>query len=106
MYNAGQYEHPIAKKSLAYIKRLLKGKSGATAFGGHNYYATLYAGQAMYLSSEENWKSYFPSTRDFFIKNQNSDGSWTGDSVGETYGSAIALLTLQLPYANLPILQR
>lgn len=106
LYNAGQYEHPVAKKSLQYIKNLLKGKNSATAFGGHNYYATLYAAQAMYLSSEEDWKSYFPDVRDYFLRAQNSDGSWTGDSVGETYGTAVALIVLQLPYARLPILQR
>ncbi len=106
MYNAGEYENPIALKSLEYLKKHLKGKSGARTFGGHQYYATLYAGQAMYLSSEENWKSYFPHTRDWLIGAQASDGSWQGDGVGTTYGTAIALMTLQLPYKNLPLLQR
>jgi hypothetical protein len=62
--------------------------------------------QAMYLSSEANWKGYFPATRDWLIQIQGGDGSWNGDSVGTTYGTAVALLILQLPYANLPILQR
>jgi len=106
MYNAGNYEHPVAKKALEYIKKLTKGASGAHAFGGHQYYSMLYTGQAMYLSSAENWKGYFPGARDFLIQNQGKDGSWNGDGVGETYGTAIALLTLQLPYAHLPILQR
>jgi len=106
MYNAGEYENPIAVKSLAYLKNHLKGKEGARTFGGHQYYATLYAGQAMYLSSEENWQDYFPHTRDWLIDAQADDGSWQGDGVGPVYGTAIALLTLQLPYANLPILQR
>ena len=34
------------------------------------------------------------------------DGSWNGDQVGGTYGTAVALLILQLPYKNLPIMQR
>lgn len=106
MYNAGEYEHPVAKKALEYTKKMLKGQAGAHAFSGHFYYGTLYTGQAMYLSSHENWKGYFPGIRDYFIQNQAKDGSWTGDGVGETYGTAIALLTLQLPYAYLPILQR
>lgn len=106
MYNAGQYEHPVAKKALEYVKRMLKGQNGAQAFGGHYFYSTLYTGQAMYLSSHENWKGYFPSIRDHLVNNQSKDGSWNGDGVGETYGTAIGLLTLQLPYAHLPILQR
>ncbi len=106
LYNAGQYEHPIADKCLKYIKNLLKGRSGVNAFGGHNYYATLYCAQAMWLSSEENWKGYFPAVRDYLQNAQAGDGSWMGDGVGTTYGTSIALLTLQLPYNHLPILSR
>ncbi len=106
MYNAGQYEHPVAKKSLEYIKKLMKGQNGAQAFGGHYFYSTLYTAQAMYLSSKENWKEYFPAVRDHLINSQSKDGSWNGDGVGETYGTAIALIAMQLPYAHLPILQR
>lgn len=106
LYNAGQYEHPVADKCLKYIKNLLKGRSGVSAFRGHNFYATLYCAQAMWLSSEENWKGYFPAVRDHLIKTQSGDGSWMGDGVGTTYGTAIALITLQLPYNHLPILSR
>jgi len=106
---AGAYEHPVAKKALGYILKKLKAARWNTSsvFSGHQYYAILYTGQAMYLSSEENWKQFFPPTRDFLIRAQNDgDGSWQGDGVGKTYGTSIALLTLQLPYKCLPILQR
>ena len=106
MYNAGQYEHPVAKKALEYIRKQLKGTNGARAFGGHQFYATLYTAQAMYLASEKDWNNYFPKLRDNLVKTQSKDGSWMGDGVGETYGTAIALLAMQLPYGNLPILQR
>ncbi len=105
LYNAGRYEHPVAERCLAYLKNLLAGNSGR-AFGGHEFYSMLYLAQAMYLSSEDNWRGYFPDTRDRLVKTQQPDGSWMGDSVGTTYGTAIALITLQLPYQYLPILQR
>ena len=105
LYNAGEYEHPVAKKCLAYMKDLMK-KNPNQAYSGHRFYTMLYLSQAMYLSSEENWNDYFPQTRDELIKTQASDGSWNGDGVGTTYGTAIGLLTLQLPYKYLPILQR
>ena len=35
-----------------------------------------------------------------------SDGGWQGDQVGTTYGTAIALVVLQLPYDYVPIFQR
>lgn len=106
MYNAGQYENPVAEKSLAYIKKLGKDNGWSRVYGGHKYYAMLYTSQAMYLSSEENWKWFFPSVRDELLNEQSSAGGWQGDSVGTTYGTSIALLILQLPYGYLPILQR
>ena len=106
LYNAGDYENPIALKALDYLKKHLKGTASRRVWAGHAFYTTLYASQAMYLSSEENWKGFFPERRDHLLKQQKEDGSWMGDHVGETYGTALALLVLQLPYRYLPILQR
>ncbi len=108
LYNAGQYENPVAEKCLANLLGLLKNANGKTSavFSGHEFYAILYTGQAMYLSSKDNWNYFFPTCRDDLVRRQASDGSWNGDGVGQTYGTAIALLTLQLPYKYLPILQR
>lgn len=106
MYNAGHYEDPVALKALEYVKRLLAGNAHAYPSGGHEYYAMLYVAQAMYLSSEENWIQYFPRVRDNLIKTQSSSGGWTGDGIGEVYGTSIALVTLQLPYGYLPVFQR
>lgn len=105
LYNAGEYDNPIAIKSLEYLKKnvdMISNRMG----DGHGFYEMLYLAQAMYLSSEENWKSYFPNTMNKLIKIQGNDGSWKGDYVGDVYGTSIALLTLQLPYQYLPILQR
>ena len=106
MYNAGQYEDPVALKALEYVKRLLAGNTPGYPSGGHEFYAMLYVGQAMYLSGEDNWNQYFPRVRDNLIKTQSSSGGWTGDGIGEVYGTSIALLTLQLPYGYLPVFQR
>jgi hypothetical protein len=106
LYNAGEYEHPVAERCLAYLKNLTKGGNNARVFSGHRFYSMLYMSQAMYMSSEQNWREYFPGVRDELIKTQSPDGSWMGDSVGTTYGTAIGLVTLQLPYRYLPIYQR
>jgi len=105
LYNAGEYENPVALKSLDYLLKNVRGQE-QQRFSGHLFYGQLYMAQAMYLSSQANWNSYFPQTRDWLIQSQGSDGSWNGDHVGTTYGTAVALLILQLPYAHLPILQR
>lgn len=106
-YNAGEYDNPLAKKALEYVKkRIGTGGSGRHGSWGHFYYAHLYMSQVMWLSGEEDWKWYFPPMRDWMIEQQAADGSWDGDGVGTTYGTAIALVILQMPYGYLPILQR
>ncbi len=105
LYNAGDYDNPVALRALDFIKKRLKGGTSARVFGGHWYYSNLYAAQAFYLSGEKNWATYFPKCREAFLKKQAQNGSWGGE-VGETYCTAIALLCLQLPYRYLPILQR
>ena len=105
LYNAGEYDNPIALKALEFLKKNIDFKSNKMT-GGHEFYEMLYISQAMYLSSEENWKLFFPFAMDKLIKRQDLDGAWKGDYVGEIYGTSIALLVLQLPYQYLPILQR
>jgi len=106
LYNAGQYEHPVAVGALRYTRDRLKNRNMRSVFGGHQFYGMLYAMEAMFLSGEENWRATFPRVRDDLVKQQADDGSWQGDSVGRVYGTAIALIVLQLPYRRLPILQR
>lgn len=105
MYSAGQYENDVAHKCLDYCVKHVKSNPGIFD-QGHKFYAMLYLAQAMYLSSDENWKMYFPRVRDDLLRTQGSSGEWHGDGVGDTYGTAIATIVLQLPYANLPIFQR
>ncbi len=102
-YNAGEYTNPRAKKALEYCKPLIKPRGSK---GGHDYYAHLYFAQALYISDDPYWDSYFPKRRDYLLEQQRPDGSWWGDGVGDAYGTAVALIVLQLPYNQLPIMQR
>jgi hypothetical protein len=104
-YNAGQYENPHVVKALEYCKSRV-GRGQRSGVDMHYYYAHLYMAQIMWLSGEKNWEWYYPQMRDTLLTLQESDGSWDGDSVGKTYGTAIALIILQLPYRNMPIMQR
>jgi squalene cyclase len=102
-YNAGDYTNPRAKRALEFAKDKIR-PNGTS--GGHDYYAHLYLAQALYVSSDPYWQEYFPQRRDYLIQDQKSDGSWLGDGVGDVYGTAIALIILQLPYNQIPIMQR
>lgn len=105
-YNAGQYDNPLAERSLAFVKQHIGRGGRQSGNWGHYYYAHFYMAQVMWLSGEQDWQWYFPTKRDWLLTAQNPDGSWDGDYVGRVYGTAIALVILQIPYGYLPILQR
>jgi hypothetical protein len=105
-FNAGQYDNPMAKNALKYCKNSIGLDPGGGQVWGHWFYAHMYMSQVMYIAGENEWKEYYPKLRDHLIATQSEDGSWQGDSVGRVYGTAIGLIILQLPYNNLPIMQR
>ncbi len=108
LYSAGQFEHPVALGALRYVDERLKASGGNVlqAFPGHTYYALLYCGQALWFTGERRWKALFPRLRDALVLARNPAGVWTGDGVGVTFGTSVALIVLQLPYRQLPLLQR
>jgi len=109
LYNAGQYDSKLADSCLEYVKKqfdISKNSFQITGGYAHSYYTHLYASQAFYQAGDKYWDGYFPSIRDQLIRIQAADGSWPGDGIGQTYGTSIALVILQLPYKYLPIYQR
>lgn len=102
LYFAGKYDDPMAEKALEYSLKTLPISGG----GGHHYYAHLYLSQACYQKGGDIWDDYYPKIAAWLRKQQANDGSWMGDGVGTTYGTAIATTILQLPYALAPIYQR
>ena len=106
LYNAGSYDHPLAPRALRFLEDRMRGGDIARAFGGHRSYSMFYASQAFYLSGDERWNRFFPQLRSHLLDTQATNGSWPGDFVGETYGTAIAVMCLSLPYNHLPIFQR
>ncbi len=105
-FNAGMYEAPAVKKAVEYCRQNVTAGGIGRRSGGHYFYAHLYMAQAMYLSSSRDFDAYFPKIRNALLGRQLGDGSWNGDSVGTVYGTAVALVILQLPYSYLPIMQR
>ena len=98
----GGEEAKMVEKLVTYCKRNIN----VTQSDGHFFYMHMYMAEGMYQRGGQDWKSYFPTIRDRLIKLQSPDGSWMGDGVGTTYGTAIACIVLQLPYGYLPICQR
>jgi hypothetical protein len=106
LYNAGQFDSPIATDCLKYVWGQFRASEGWNKGGGHSFYTHLYAAQGFYMAGDEYWDAYYPATRDQLIAMQAGDGSWNGDGIGQVYGTAIGVIILQLPYKYLPIFQR
>jgi hypothetical protein len=103
LYYAGRYDDPMAERALQFAVRNLP-VSGSN--NGHHYYSHLYLAQALYQRGGKDWEDYFKRMSSWLLTQQQTEGSWQGDGVGTTYGTAIALTILQLPYALVPIYQR
>lgn len=99
---AGMYDTPEIKKGLAYLEKYTPGQTEEQT---HYFYGHYYAAQAMYQAGGEHWAKWWPAIRDELIGKQQADGSWRGQA-GSEYGTAMALIILQLPKQSLPIFQR
>ena len=71
----------------------------------HYFYGQYYAAQAMWLRGGDDWAEWYPAIRNELLDRQSAPGFWT-DSVCNEYGTAMALIILQIPNNYLPIFQR
>ena len=112
LYYAGVYEDESIARGLEYLRKnaFPRGGPGGPAGAGfmqpHYFYGHYYAVQAMYLAGGEHWRAWWPAIRDELIARQNPDGSWSDAQSGSSYGTAMALIVLQMPKRYLPIFQR
>ena len=97
-------EAEMVEKLVNYVRGQVGTES--SSWGGHYFYTHLYLAQAWYQRGGKDWTEHYPRIRERLMKMQSPDGSWNGDNVGTTYGTAIATVILQLPYNYLPIYQK
>lgn len=105
MYYAGIYDDPAIDRGLDYLR--------ATALPGtrrprraHYFYGHYYAVQAMYLAGGDDWGAWWLAIRDEMLDAQEGSGAWEDRAVGSAYGTAMALIVLQMPKRYLPIFQK
>jgi hypothetical protein len=112
LYNAGEYDSPLAERCLDYCDRTISVHGDINQGWGHYFYTHLYLAQARYQRGakdsrgEREWATYYRALSRRLQSTQAGDGSWMGDQVGTTYGTSIALIILALPYKHVPIYQR
>lgn len=102
LYAAGVYEDQAIDRGLEYLLDHLPGEGRNTP---HYYYGQYYGVQAMFFAGGEYWQRWFPAIRDVLLERQASDGHWEGQA-GKAYGTAMALIVLQMPNRYLPIFQK
>ncbi|GJM19823.1 MAG: hypothetical protein DHS20C14_20360 [Phycisphaeraceae bacterium] len=105
LFYAGIYEDDAIEGGLTYLTdAALPGR--ARPARAHYFYGHYYAVQAMYLAGGDHWATWWPAVREELLASQDADGSWDDNSVGPSYGTAMALIVLQMPKRYLPIFQK
>lgn len=105
LYYAGIYQDDAIERGQAYL--IAQALPGATnPPGAHYFYGHYYSVQTMYLAGGDYWTRWWPAIRSELMERQQKDGSWADASVGPAYGTAMALIILQMPKRFLPIFQK
>jgi hypothetical protein len=96
---------PHLGPSLRFIRRHVGAHLGST---NYFWYGQYYAAQAMFHSPDRgDWERYWAAAAPAVAGRQAEDGSWPGyEGPGAAYGTAMALIILQIPNQYLPIFQR
>jgi hypothetical protein len=74
------------------------------------HYSIYYCSQATFMMGGEYWRIFYPVAAKTLCENQSPEGFWEVDKrtayFGNSYSTALAILTLTPPYQMLPIYQR
>ncbi len=105
LQSAGEYDSKEINDGIAYLRnarpRMRFGRRN-----NHYFYGQYYAAQAMWIQGGASWAEWFPATREEILHRQSVQGFWSDTTVCHEYGTAMALIILQIPNNYLPIFQR
>jgi len=105
LQSAGEYESKEVRDGIAYLRNFSQPLRPGRR-NNHYFYGQYYAAQAMWIQGGEAWAEWYPAVREELLRRQSPSGSWTDSSVCSEYGTAMALIVLQIPNDYLPIFQR
>ncbi|MFO0873520.1 MAG: prenyltransferase/squalene oxidase repeat-containing protein [Phycisphaerales bacterium] len=105
LFYAGIYEDEAINRGLEYLtSTALPGTPNVRT--NHYFYGQYYSVQAMYLAGGKHWALWWPAIRGQLLGSQAADGAWVDQHHGSAYGTAMALIVLQMPKRYLPIFQK
>lgn len=105
LYSAGIYEGRELDESLQYLMQHLP-QGEVFRYEANYFYGHYYAVQAMWHAGGRFWRVWYPAIRDELLRRQLPGGAWPDSYICHEYGTAMALLVLQMPNDYLPIFQR
>jgi len=109
LHGLGIYSDELIRKGVDYLNEEIDSFNSNRGRSGHYFfwYGHYYGVQAMYTQGGRDWENYFTKLRAFLLEMQESDGSWPNrEGPGSAFGTATAVLILEIPYCFLPIFQR
>ncbi|HEY8667722.1 MAG TPA: prenyltransferase/squalene oxidase repeat-containing protein [Tepidisphaeraceae bacterium] len=105
LYLLDSIEHPELAEAAKYLAT-----NAVTEDTPMFHYSLYYATQAAFQAGEPTWPPLWVNARQRLSNLQMPDGGWpvskVGQEPGRIYATAMALLTLEVPYRLLPIYQR
>jgi hypothetical protein len=104
LQSAGEYDTKEVQAGVAYLRQFTP-EIRHVGRSQHYFYGQYYAAQAMWIRGGEDWMAWYPAVRDELVRRQSRSGQWV-DSICNEYGTAMALIVLQMPNNYLPIFQR
>ncbi|MAE28368.1 MAG: terpene cyclase/mutase family protein [Planctomycetota bacterium] len=105
----GIYSDELISLGVDYLTRNLDSFNARHKRSGHYFfwYGHYYGVQAMYTQGGNAWRHYFTQLRETLLEMQEPEGSWPNQvGPGTAYGTATAVLILEIPFGFLPIFQR
>jgi len=111
LYGAGVYSDAAIEEGIRYLRVNMQNfnRQRGKRDSGHYFfwYGHYYGVQAMYTAGADAWESYFTVVRDELLAMQEPSGAWPNHiGPGKPFGTAMAVLILEIPYRFLPIFQR
>jgi Prenyltransferase and squalene oxidase repeat len=106
LQSAGEYDTKEVRDGIAYLRQYGRGMRPGRRGNHHFFYGQYYAAQAMWLHGGNAWNEWYTSVRDDLLNRQMAEGYWADTGVCNEYGTAMALIILQIPNDFLPIFQR
>ena len=110
---AGQHQTRVAQRAGDWLLTRPFQRFGETVGGGDRFfYSAYYCSQAMAQLGGRYWKRFFPSLVNVLLQSQQSSGEWPPEPYGSdrmfgnTYTTAMAVLSLTPPLQLLPVYQR